>query len=248
MTHQTPPEHFKGKSISEHLKDARKKSTLIAKEVHGTQLPGHLFATLDNAKNTATAYLLIWAASVAFAFDPLLLFIVFGLGWTIWNTGRSALLGWARLENFHRVIEEERWEIQHHREQEKEELREMYANKGFSGKLLEEVVEILMCDDNRLLHVMLEEELGLTLEAYEHPLKQAAGAALGTFLTSTFAVLAFYFWPLFGIPLIAFLTITSASKLSAKYEKRKPINSIIWNFALALFAGAVVYFLAKILV
>ncbi len=35
-----------------------------------------------------------------------------------------------------------------------------------------------MADDNRLLRVMLEEELGLTLEAYEHPLKQAFGALL----------------------------------------------------------------------
>ncbi|NGX26129.1 MAG: hypothetical protein K940chlam6_00040 [Chlamydiae bacterium] len=247
MTHQTPPEHYKGKSVSEHLKDARLRGARATSETHGTELPGHFSAGSDSAKNTAVIFLILWASSEAFDFDPLLLFIVFGVGWILWSTGRSAFLGWARLERLHRVIEEERYEIEHHRDQEKEELREMYADKGFSGKLLDEVVDILMSDDNRLLHIMLEEELGLSLEVYEHPLKQASGAAVGSILVSALAILAFYFWPFFGIPLISFLTIIIASKLTAKYEKRKPLNSIIWNFSLALFSSAIVYFLARIL-
>ncbi|NGX48127.1 MAG: hypothetical protein K1000chlam3_01517 [Chlamydiae bacterium] len=247
MTHQTPPEHYKGKSVSEHLKDARLRGARATSETHGTELPGHFSAGSDSAKNTAVIFLILWASSEAFDFDPLLLFIVFGVGWILWSTGRSAFLGWARLERLHRVIEEERYEIEHHRDQEKEELREMYADKGFSGKLLDEVVDILMSDDNRLLHIMLEEELGLSLEVYEHPLKQASGAAVGGILVSALAILAFYFWPFFGIPLISFLTIIIASKLTAKYEKRKPLNSIIWNFSLALFSSAIVYFLARIL-
>ena len=34
-----------------------------------------------------------------------------------------------------------------------------------------------MADGDRLLRVMLEEELGFSLEVYDHPLKQALGFA-----------------------------------------------------------------------
>jgi hypothetical protein len=247
MTHQNPPEHFKGKTVSEHLKDARLRGAKATSETHGMELPGHFSAGADNAKNTAVAYLLLWSASVALAFNPLFVFILFGVGLTIWNTGRSALLGWNRLERLHRVIEEERWEIEHHREQEKEELRQMYSDKGFSGKLLEEILTILRSDDNRLLRIMLEEELGLTLEIYEHPLKQASGAAIGTLIAASFATLSFYFWPIFGVPLVSLLLVIIPTSYAAKYEKRKVLHSLIWNFSLALFSGAVVYFLAKLL-
>ena len=70
----------------------------------------------------------------------------------------------------------------------------MYEQKGLSGDLLDQVIEVLMADDNRLLRVMLEEELGLTLESYEHPLKQAAGAGLGVLSAFLGAVLGFFMW------------------------------------------------------
>ena len=94
------------------------------------------------------------------------------------------LLGWARLERLHRIVEEERYEIENHRQQEREELKELYRAKGFQGKLLDEVVDVLMADGERLLKVMVEEELGLSLQSQEHPLKQGAGSALGAFVAS----------------------------------------------------------------
>lgn len=247
MTHQNPPEHFKGKKVSEHLKDARIKGAQATSETHGTEMPGHYSAAMDSAKTTAVIYLLLWTIFLNFPFHLLAVFIIFGCGWTIWKTGRSALLGWARLERLHRVIEEERWEIEHHRDQEKEELREMYAQKGFSGELLDKVVEVLVSDDNRLLRIMLEEELGLSLEIYEHPLKQSLGAAVGTFLTAFLISLGYFFWPFLGVPLVAFLILIGASNLSARYEKRKVLNNVVWNFALALFAAGSVYFLALLI-
>ena len=119
----------------------------------------------------------------------------------------------------------------------------MYAAKGFSGKLLDEVVEVLMADDNRLLRVMLEEELGLTLEAIEHPMKQAFGALLGTFISATALTLAYYFSPFFGIPLIAAIILILTSALTARFEKRKQITHVIWKLALAAFASSAAYFL-----
>ena len=166
MTHQSPPLHFKGREVAEHLKEARKKGAFAASEIHGTELPGHLSAGTDSAKETALVLLLFWLLLQPFDLAPLPLLGLFAVGWLIWKTGRSALLGWARLERLHRVIEEERYEIEHHRDQERQELKELYYAKGFEGKMLDDVIEVLMADDNRLLQVMLEEELGLSLEVH----------------------------------------------------------------------------------
>lgn len=246
MTHHTPPEHFHGQSVFEHLKNARERGALATAETHGTELPGHFFAGADSANETAIAYLVLWAIFLALPFS-FYLFIAFGFGWLIWKTGRSALIGWSRLERVHKLIEEERWEIEHHREQEREELREMYEVKGFSGKLLDEVVDVLMADDNRLLRVMLEEELGLTLEVYEHPLKQAFGAFVGTLICASCAILAFYFSPTYGIPIVAGLVLIITSNLTARFEKRKISTHMIWNLALAAFGSTGAYFLTRLI-
>lgn len=243
MTHQNPPDHFKGKSVAAHLRDARKRGAMATAEAHGQELPGHFSAGADAAKETALLFLIVWAARPDL---PTLFFIALGFGILIWKTGRSALLGWNRLERLHRVIEEERFEIEHHRDQEKQELREMYEAKGFSGKLLDEVVEVLMADDNRLLRVMLEEELGLSLEVYEHPLKQACGAFFGTLITAGISIGSVYFWPQIGIPLFAVLIVVITSNMTARYEKRSQMSAVIWNGALALFTGGAVYFLARL--
>lgn len=247
MTHQNPPEHFKGKSVPEHLKEARLKGAKATKEIHGTESPGHLAAGADSIRNTTIVFLLLWAYALIFSIDLTILFIIFTISWTLWKTGRSALLGWARLERLHKVIEEERFEIEHHREQEKQELRQMYADKGFSGELLDKVVDVLIADDNRLLQIMLEEELGLSLEVYEHPLKQALGAGIGVFVAGGFLLLAYLILPVAGLPIAAAILMSLSAGLIAKIEKRSLLLSVIWNLALTFFVTAVAYFLAQLL-
>ena len=251
MTHGTPPDHFKGKSVSEHLKDARRRGTIATTETHGAEMPGHLAAGADSAKNTAISLFLVWVILEQFGIPSANIFtvlVIFSFGWVIWMIGRSASLGWARLERLHRLIEQERWEIEHHRQREKEELREMYLAKGFSGKLLDEVVDVLMADDNRLLHVMLEEELGLSVEAYEHPLKQGVGAATGTILTTLVSLLGFYAYPAFGLPLFAGAVFVISAMISAKVEKNRLIQATVWNVSIALLTLGVAYFLSQLLV
>lgn len=231
--------HFEGKSVTQHLKAARAKGALAAAEIHGAETPGYLSAGADAARESAVILLLAWII-----FPPqVTLFYLLMAGLFIWKSGRSALLGWARLERLHRLIEEERWEIQHHRHQEKEELTEMYRAKGLQGKLLEETVTTLMADDNRLLRVMLEEELGLALEAYEHPLKQSCGAAVGVLFSSLLFIIGLYFTPW----ITNLLAIAMASFTIAKLEKSRKIEALIWNLAVAAFAVATVYFLKELL-
>ncbi|MES2344497.1 MAG: VIT1/CCC1 transporter family protein [Chlamydiota bacterium] len=232
--------HFEGKSVKEHLKSARAKGAMAAREVHGAEMSGQWAAFADAAKDTTIALLIV------FILAPSIL-PLFACGWILWKTARSARLGWTRLERLHRLIEEERWEIEHHRSQEREELTEMYREKGFSGKLLEEVIDVLMADDEKLLRIMLEEELGLTLEAYEHPLKQALGAGLGALFASLLFLAGNVFHTLYGPIIAAFLSISAASILLAKLERNRPMQTLVWNLAVAFLVISSVYFLHKLI-
>lgn len=247
MSLPPPSDHFRGKSVVEHLKEARTKGMHAAHEVHGTEMPGHYAAGADAAKETAIYLLILWVLSLFISFPgSLVLFLcLFSAGLAIWKTGRSALLGWARMERLHRLIEEERWEIQHHRAQERKELAEMYRAKGFEGKLLEEVLDVLLSDDNRLLKVMLEEELGLTLEAYEHPLRQSLGALCGVLVSAVLCVFGLWANPHLGLPLCAIIIISGATIVSAKIEKNHVFSVLLWHLAIAGLVAGAVYFLSQ---
>lgn len=236
--------HFKGKEALQHVIDARLKGKIASAEVHGTELPGHMSAAADAAKETTFLLLVLW---VFLGSQEHWLMLVFISGLVVWKMGRSAILGWSRLERLHRLIEEERYEIEHHRAQEKEELRALYAAKGFSGKLLDEAVDVLMADDNRLLQIMLEEELGLNLETHEHPLKQATGALIGVLGATLVMSLGLFALPNWGVPLCGAVVIALSAGTTAQLERNKLLPSIVWNLAVAALAAGVAYFLAQVL-
>jgi hypothetical protein len=237
--------HFQGKEALEHVIDARIKGFAASSEIHGTELPGHYSSAADAAKETAIILLILWTLFSEMGFEEAsshLFSLLFIIGYMIWKVGRSACLGYNRLERLHRLIEEERFEIEHNRLQEKEELRALYAAKGFSGKLLDEVVDVLMADDNRLLQEMLEEELGIHLETYEHPLKQAAGAFVGVFGSAVIMSFGLFGLPSWGPFPCAALIVALSSGTTAQLQKNKPIPSIIWNLAIGSLVVAIVYF------
>ncbi len=235
-------DHFEGKSATEHLKAARIKGAEASSEIHGTEAPGAFVAFCDSAKEAAV-YLLVF--SVILPTPAPYLFPLFLLALFVWKTGRSALLAYSRLERLHRLIEEERFEIEHHREQEREELTEMYAAKGLKGDLLKNVIDVLMADDNRLLAIMLEEELGLSLESFDHPLSQAIGAGLGVLLAGSIALLASLL-P-YGLPIAAFAIAAASSLLMAKRRKNQIIPTTVWNLSLVALTYGAVYFVAGML-
>lgn len=242
----TEYEHFKGKDALGHVVETQAKALIAGAEIHGVEIPGHLSAGADAARETAVLLALLWAllshlhAQTAWLLTSA---AIFTLGWLIWKTGRAAWLSWSRLERLHRIIAEERWEIEHHRPQEREELKELYASKGFQGKLLEDVLDVLMADNDRLLRVMLEEELGLSLHVHEHPLKQALGAALGVLIAGLIALLAIRLSPSYGIFFSMAFVVAAAAGLSAFFEKNRLIPAMTWALGIALLSFGTVYWL-----
>lgn len=239
MTLPPPSEHFGGKTVVEHLKEARTRGAVAAAEIHGVEMPGHIAAGADAARDMAILLLVLWIVNP----QSWSLYLLAAAGWLVWKTARSAVMGWSRIERINRLIEEERYEIEKHREQERFELTEMYRAKGLTGKLLEDVIDVLMADDNRLLRVMLEEELGLTLESYEHPLKQAFGASLGSAIAASLLLLGLWAIPSFGLPLLAAFVVILSATIYAKMERNNLWNAIIWNLSIAALSAGCVYFL-----
>lgn len=86
----------------------------------------------------------------------------------------------------------EYWEIEHKRESEIEEIREIYREKGFEGAILEKAVDVITSDKDRWVNEMMKDELNMLPEGIS-PIK--AGSA--TFVS--FLVVGF-------IPLMVFIT------------------------------------------
>lgn len=241
--------HFEGKSVPEHLKEARIRGAQATAEIHGTELSGKKAAFADSVRDTSLTLCLLWLLLSSFLpyEQTVSVLAIFAGGWTIWKTGRSAGFGRARLERLHRIIEEERWEIEHNRAQEREELTELYRSKGFEGELLEKVIQVLMADDNRLLQVMLDEELGIPLEAYEHPLQQASGAFFGSLLPFACLGLIYLFLPLALIPYVFLGLFLATGIVTTTLERARPLPAFVTNLALFLCSAGLVYFLQGII-
>src|SRR4029077_18782126 len=98
------PLHFKGKEAIEHVIDARIKGRAASAEIHGAELPGHYSAAANAAKETAFILLVLWAlfSGLSLPSGKLhMISICLILGWLFWKVGRSAILGYSRLERRH---------------------------------------------------------------------------------------------------------------------------------------------------
>lgn len=96
------------------------------------------------------------------------------------SMGASNYLGSKSEEDYYkREKEMERWEVENLPNEEREEIRRIYARKGFAGADLERAVAIITSDKSRWVEVMMKEELGLIRE----PSGQAIKSGLVTFIS-----------------------------------------------------------------
>lgn len=56
--------HFDGKSVLEHLKEARSRGAFASAEIHGVEAPGCISAGTDSSKETAFLLLLSGSPSI----------------------------------------------------------------------------------------------------------------------------------------------------------------------------------------
>lgn len=255
-------QHFGEEKPLQHSVKAYFKGFFDHHEQHGSEVSQPIFAALDTFKDVLLGLLLfILTLSTLIVYlredsnlQTIFLFhlrnslVLFGAGWLIFRVGRSVWLTWNRLERLHRVLREEKYEIDHHRQQEKEELKALYAAKGFKGKLLDDVVSVLMANEDRLLKVMMEEELGYRLESVDHPIKTGIYSLLGGLFALLYFFTLIHFFITASIPLFIALIgipIGLSSSLYAYLEGNRPVPAFIWNFGIISLAATIIYFISS---
>ena len=100
----------------------------------------------------------------------------------------------ATLEFYQKEKTRELKEIEEVPEEEREEVRRIYYDKGFRGKQLEMVVQKLTANRSQWLNVMMEEELKLQ-NPKETPLQSAIIVTIAALIGALFPILPFFFMP-----------------------------------------------------
>lgn len=243
--------HFTESSVVDHLKRARDKGQTATSEFHAVEVPGDISAGSDSAKDTAMSTFIIYTIGMLIGISQQKLFMMLGIyivGIFFWKVGRSFHMARCRLERIDSLVAEEKHEIEHNREEEREELTEMYRAKGFSEPLLTKIIDVLMADDNKLLAVMLEEELGVHTNAYVHPLKQAFGAGVGVLITAISLPIGLAISKNFGLFITTFVINAFGSYLMAKIEKIPALETTVKGLSLTFLATFATYFFTQFVI
>jgi vacuolar iron transporter family protein len=116
-------------------------------------------------------------AGVAGAFSSSRIVVMAGLAEMLGGTVSMGLAAFASARahrEFYRSEEQrERDEIKRWPEHERDEIRSIYRDKGFSGPLLDQIVAHITADPTRWRSVMMREELGFGAEVMEPPRRSA---------------------------------------------------------------------------
>ncbi len=78
---------------------------------------------------------------------------------------------------------------------ERDEIREIYREKGFKGKELESIVSTITSNKKVWLNTMMTEELGLSKKTYENPVSSSLFVLLATLIGSAIPLIAFFLLP-----------------------------------------------------
>ncbi len=180
----------KEKFLSENA-EYRKHESLYHRHTAGKYIGDLIYGANDGI---ITTFAVVAGASGA-SLSPVVI-IVLGFANLVadgFSMGASNFLGKRSEQDYARAQRrKEEWEIDHLREIEVEEIREIFERKGFRGKDLERAVEIITSDRKVWVDTMMRDELDIIEESADDPRKHG----LATFLA--FVVAGFF-------PLVPFL-------------------------------------------
>ena len=101
-------------------------------------------------------------------------------------------------DNFEKHKRIEYWEIENLRELEVQEIRDIYAAKGFKGELLEKVVDVITADKDVWVDTMMKEELEMSKDQ-RPPIKTALATFVSFNVIGIIPLLSYVFAAVFGL-------------------------------------------------
>ena len=151
----------------------------------------------------------------------------------------------SQVEFYQSEIARERDEMARWPERERDEVRAIYRNKGFSGRLLDEIVTHITADPERWSDVMMREELGLHHEHLEVPHRSAVRVGLSYLLGAAIPVTPYtLFGPPTAVMVSAGVTILALFAVGAAktiFTSRSWWRSGLESLAIGVAAAAVTY-------
>ncbi len=83
----------------------------------------------------------------------------------------------SQIEYYRGEMNREAYEVDNFPDIERQEIRDIYRSKGFTGEILEKIISHITSDKKRWVDIMMHEELGLSLDTNISPIK--SGIATG---------------------------------------------------------------------
>ncbi|OGW72732.1 MAG: hypothetical protein A2Y02_03130 [Omnitrophica bacterium GWA2_52_12] len=133
-------------------------------------------------------------------------------------------------------------------EGEREEVRQIFAAKGFSGEVLEKVVSVITSDPKLWVDTMLREEWGLSLET-PSPLRAAGATFAAFFIAGAIPLLPFaadfirgsalaasFYWSAGATAAVFFLLGAAKSRFTGETWFRSGFETLLVGCAAALMA------------
>lgn len=149
----------------------------------------------------------------------------------------------AEIDDYERIKAIEIRHLRQHPEGEREEVRQIYERKGFSGEELDRMVELVTAREDIWLEVMLSEEHGLT-EVQRSPIVASLATFAAFVICGAIPLLPF----LFGLPASALLAtimtgivflLIGAGK--SRWSTQHWFSSALETFAIGMSAAGIAY-------
>lgn len=158
-------------------------------------------------------------------------------------------------DNYEKHKRLEYWEVDNLPEIEREEIKEIYKEKGFEGELLEQVVDVITADKDRWVDVMMKEELNM-MESEKSPFAMGAMTFISFVIVGLVPLIA-YIWDysseqnesnLFTISIVlTSLAFIGIGWLKSIVTQTKRLRSILETLFLGAAAAILSYFVGSVL-
>ncbi len=147
-------------------------------------------------------------------------------------------------------LERETKEVEELPDVERQEIRDIYRKKGFSGAMLEAIVKKITSSKKLWIRIMMEEELHLSAGEYNKPGRDAAIVGFAALLGSLVPLLPYFFLPVANATITA-LVISVIVLFGVGYVKGKmtikPIKSGIELAVIGMAAAMIGYAIGAVL-
>lgn len=157
-------------------------------------------------------------------------------------------------QNFEKHKAIEYWEVENMPELEREEVRDIYKNKGFKGELLEKVVDVICADKDRWVDTMMKEELEM-MKNQKSPFKIGLVTYVSFLIVGLIPLVVYVwdflfefngnvFWATCGLTSLGFIFI---GYLKSFVTQTNILKSIWETLLLGTIAAGVAYYVGDIL-